>query len=294
MPLPRFKARFTKVLGPTGDVETGATQYFVLEDSVEVNLDGTVTFAINLGDGYSFDNGATWGAAPDGFQAIGSSITQDNSNIGAAIINAPRGPDSDALIQLDCSIFAVSPQIAHRHSLAGSTTVFTSWPDRLLSVFDLTAFIAATLHCFWDNAGGFGGHVSAVILKTFNISGDYVIVLPAWITKECTPPESHIRLQEDSPGPTWESYGSPAPTPVVDSVEPPSGTRGGGTPVTIRGSGFDDAATVTFGGLAADDVVVVSQYEIACTTPLAGSPDAHAPGLVDVVVTNSDGQESVP
>ena len=53
-----------------------------------------------------------------------------------------------------------------------------------------------------------------------------------------------------------------------------------GTAVSIGGSGFEEGATVTFGGLAATNVVVVSSLTITADTP------AHAPGAVEVVVTN--------
>jgi hypothetical protein len=73
---------------------------------------------------------------------------------------------------------------------------------------------------------------------------------------------------------------SPAPT----SISPTSGTTAGGTPVTISGTNFASGATVTFGTTAATNVVVVSSTEITATTP------AEAAGVVNVVVTSSNGQ----
>jgi hypothetical protein len=72
------------------------------------------------------------------------------------------------------------------------------------------------------------------------------------------------------------------PTVTVTSVAPSSGTRLGGTSVTINGTGFAAGATVTFGGAAATNVVVVSSIKITAKTP------AHAPGAVNVTVTNTD------
>jgi len=54
----------------------------------------------------------------------------------------------------------------------------------------------------------------------------------------------------------------------------------------INGTGFVDGATVTFGGSAATSVIIVNAFTITCLTP------AHAVGLVDVVVTNPDGQSA--
>ena len=69
--------------------------------------------------------------------------------------------------------------------------------------------------------------------------------------------------------------------PTVSSVSPNSGPTGGGTAVTITGANFAAGATVTFGGTAATNVVVVSATQITATTP-AGSA-----GAVTVTVTVS-------
>ena len=74
--------------------------------------------------------------------------------------------------------------------------------------------------------------------------------------------------------------------PVVTLVTPDHGVLGGGTAITIDGSGFGDACTVAIDGVPCTSVVVVSQYRITCVTP------AHAAGLETVVVTNEDGVSS--
>ena len=72
--------------------------------------------------------------------------------------------------------------------------------------------------------------------------------------------------------------------PVVSAVNPPNGPATGGTPVTITGTNFAAGATVTFGGTAATNVVVVNSATITAMTP-AGSV-----GPVTVTVTNPDAQ----
>lgn len=72
------------------------------------------------------------------------------------------------------------------------------------------------------------------------------------------------------------------PVPVIGSVSPNSGPTTGGTAVTIIGENFTEGDTVSFGGVPARDVVVVSDTEIRATTP-AGT------GAVDVTVTNGRG-----
>lgn len=71
--------------------------------------------------------------------------------------------------------------------------------------------------------------------------------------------------------------------PTITNVSPNSGTSAGGTGVTLTGTQFEDGATVTVGGLAATDVVVVNSTTITFTTPSGG-----AVGPADVVVTNPD------
>ncbi len=75
--------------------------------------------------------------------------------------------------------------------------------------------------------------------------------------------------------------------PTVASVTPASGPIAGGTGVTITGTNFVSGATVGFGGTAATGVTVVSSTSITATVP------AHAAGAVDLVVTNTNGQNGI-
>ncbi|MBV5267001.1 MAG: IPT/TIG domain-containing protein, partial [Burkholderiaceae bacterium] len=63
-------------------------------------------------------------------------------------------------------------------------------------------------------------------------------------------------------------------SPTVTAVSVSSGAQAGGTAITITGT--------VFGGTAATSVTVVSSTSITATTP------AHAPGIVNIVVTNPD------
>ncbi len=60
------------------------------------------------------------------------------------------------------------------------------------------------------------------------------------------------------------------------------GCSAGGTPITITGAGFAAGAAVTVGGVSATSIVVVSSTRITCISP------AHADGLVNIVITNTD------
>ena len=74
-------------------------------------------------------------------------------------------------------------------------------------------------------------------------------------------------------------FGAP---PVVSAISPNVGSVGGGTSVTITGTGFEAGATVSIGGVAATAVSVIDG------TTITASTGAHAEGTVDVVVTNID------
>jgi hypothetical protein len=72
--------------------------------------------------------------------------------------------------------------------------------------------------------------------------------------------------------------------PILKTVSPTSGPTTGGTAVKLTGQNFASGATIAFGGAAATSVVVASATEIKAKTP------PHAPGSVNVVVTNRDGR----
>jgi hypothetical protein len=69
---------------------------------------------------------------------------------------------------------------------------------------------------------------------------------------------------------------------TVTTIAPASGVAAGGTAVVITGTNLAGVAGVTFGGVAATNVKVVSNTRVTCTTP------AHATGAV-AVVTKDDG-----
>lgn len=72
-------------------------------------------------------------------------------------------------------------------------------------------------------------------------------------------------------------------SPTITSVSPSSGSPGGGESVTITGTDLTGATSVTFGGVAATNVVVVSGTTVTATVP------AGAPGAVNVTVTTPGG-----
>jgi len=75
--------------------------------------------------------------------------------------------------------------------------------------------------------------------------------------------------------------------PKLTELRERSGAVDGGTAVAIRGENFGVGATVAFGGVDAGYVDVLSP------TLLSVHTGRHAPGVVDVEVTNPDGQSGV-
>jgi hypothetical protein len=74
--------------------------------------------------------------------------------------------------------------------------------------------------------------------------------------------------------------------PTLRAVAPASGPDSGGTVITVTGTGFADGVSVSVGGGAATDIVLVSSELLRAKVP------AHAAGPGDVTVTNDDGQSA--
>jgi hypothetical protein len=77
-----------------------------------------------------------------------------------------------------------------------------------------------------------------------------------------------------------------AAAPTVTSISPTSGPSSGGTLVTITGTGFTGATGVTFGTVAATNVIVASPTTITAMSP-AGT------GVVNVTVTTPGGTSPI-
>lgn len=75
--------------------------------------------------------------------------------------------------------------------------------------------------------------------------------------------------------------------PQLIGITPVSGPTAGGTAISISGKNFLGGATVRLGGIVATSVTVLNSGNISAVTP------SHAPGIVDVSVTNPDGQSAL-
>jgi hypothetical protein len=77
------------------------------------------------------------------------------------------------------------------------------------------------------------------------------------------------------------------PTPVVNAVASTAGPVGGGTTITLSGSGFTYATTVTFGSVAATSFIVNSDTGITAVAP------PEPAGTVDITVAGPAGRSAI-
>lgn len=104
----------------------------------------------------------------------------------------------------------------------------------------------------------------------------FCIILCSGIMQAC------ITLPTESGG---GSVNLTPPIPLsVKSFSPTSGTKLGGTTVTLSGAGFLPGATATIGYFDCDTPTVVSSTEMTCVT------HAQDPGRAYVVISNGDGR----
>ena len=80
----------------------------------------------------------------------------------------------------------------------------------------------------------------------------------------------------------------PYPAPIVTARSPSSGSRNGGTVVTITGNNFTGAVSVKFGGTNATTFTVLSDTSIRAT-----SPGGEAGTTVDIRVTTPGGSSPI-
>lgn len=127
-----------------------------------------------------------------------------------------------------------------------------------------------------------GSHRMRLQVREDGLSVDQIVLSPAAYLNSspgALKNDSTI-LQKSSSG------GASTGAPTVSSISPVSGSTGGGTNITIVGTGFDAGATVSLGGTPATSVTVINATSISAVT------SAHTAGTVNVVVTNSDGQSA--
>lgn len=86
-----------------------------------------------------------------------------------------------------------------------------------------------------------------------------------------------------------EDLPEPLSTPAIYVLTPTSGSKAGGTSVTLLGDGFVEGLSIRFDGIEGTSVAWISAQEVTCLTP------AHSPGAVSATLINPDsGETSFP
>ena len=163
----------------------------------------------------------------------------------------------------------------------GNRKFMVSWTWWYLLRPFVGAALALALY-FVVRAGFLNGSSSTTNLNPFGVA--MLAIMSGLFSKQATDKleEVFTTLFKPGPGKGDAQRGDKLTPPTITDLTPPKGPQSGGTKVKITGTGFVDHATVTFGGVAAQAVVVESVTSITATTP------KHAPGTVTVVVKNPD------
>ena len=150
-------------------------------------------------------------------------------------------------------------------------------------------------------AGGLGvtitgtGFVAGATVSIGGVTATGIAVASATSVTATTPPHAAGAVDIVVTNPDGQNgrlagaftYDVPTiPPPAIATVAPATGPTGGGTIVTITGTGFTSGATVSFGTDQATAVNIAGPSSMTATAP------ARAAGSVDLVVANPDGQSS--
>src|SRR5579872_1898974 len=196
----------------------------------------------------------------------------------------------------DCTAMAFVPVAAP----AGSSSVIgTGQSSGLIASTPFKVLSAApTVTSVSPNLGRTGGGTSVTISGTNFVGGATVhfgtakatnvqFVNGSTLTATSPPGTGSVDVTVTTPGGTSATSSADLftylPAPTVTGVSPASGPLAGGNTVTITGTNFANPATVTFGGVAASNVDVMSSTTITLTAP------AGTAGSVNVIVTTPGG-----
>jgi uncharacterized protein YhjY with autotransporter beta-barrel domain len=255
------------------------------------------TGTLNSGFSYVAPVPTVSGVAPGtGGTAGGTTVTISGSGfIGATAVTIGGTGATGVVVVSDTQITAVTPShVAGTVAVAVTTAGGTG---TLASAYIYSAGVPAVASISPNSgltAGGTNvtitgsGFIGATGVTFDGISATSVVV--ASDTQITAQAPSHaagaVAVAVTTAGGTGtlaSAFNYIAPVPFTNSVSPNSGTTAGGTSVSITGSGFTAATSVTFGGTPAASFVVVSDTQVTAVTPLRG------PGVTNVAVSTAGG-----
>lgn len=278
-----FDATDGAVTGTVPATETPGEQDVVLIFPAGEVPAGTVTLVAPAVTGIAPASGVTSGGTP---------VTVTGTGLGAATgLTVGGAPVTDLVVVDGTTITGTTPP-----GVPGAADVVVELPGADAVLDDgytylddgtdatVTGLAPATV----STAGGTVVTVTGTGLQ--NVTGATVggvLATDVVVSEDGTEVQVTVPPSETG-GPATVTLWFPAGTVVAGSVtyvaptltdfDPGSGPQAGGTPVTLTGTGLDAATGVTFDGVAAE-LVTVGPDAIDVLAP------AHAPGVVDVVVT---------
>ena len=310
--------------GTTGNTFTAAGSGFtsrliniygsIAEDKIATttgsyNATGTVTSSVWIMQMATFRPSGPTSPAPtvtgispaSGTTAGGTTVTITGTGFqSGATVKFGSASATNVVVGGSTSLTATTP--ANAASTVNVVVTNTDTQSGTLAAAYTYTNSAPTVTGISPNSGTTAGGTSVTITGTGFLSGasvtiggaaatNIVVVGPTSITAK-TPAHAAgatdvVVTNTDTQSGTLSNsftFNVPNPAPTVTGISPTSGTTAGGTAVSITGTGFLSGATVSVGGTAATNVVVVGSTSITATTP------AHAAGAVNVVVTNTDAQ----
>ncbi|HVU60543.1 MAG TPA: IPT/TIG domain-containing protein [Mycobacteriales bacterium] len=245
-----------------------------------------------------------------GSSAGGTSVTVTGTGFtGATAVTFGGTAGTNVVVKSATSITVTSPKHAagavnvRVTTPAGQSAVVTPADQFTYSAAPVTPTVTKVSPASGPTAGGTSvtvtgtGFTGATAVTFGGTAGTNVVVKSATSITVTSPKHAAGAVNVRVTTPAGQSavvtpadqftYTAAPATPKVTDVSPGDGDHGGGTAVTITGSGFTGATAVTFGGVAATDVVVVSDTEITAVSP------AHAVGTTNVRVTTPTGQSPI-
>ncbi|MGW1422487.1 IPT/TIG domain-containing protein [Bradyrhizobium manausense] len=291
---------------------TNATSYTVnsntqITATAPAGSAGTVDVTVTTPGGTSAASAAdqyTYTAAPtvtsisptSGPGGGGTVVTITGTNFsGASAVSFGASPATGFTVVSPTTITATSPSGAGTVDIRVTTAGGTS----ATSAADQFTYIAApTVTSISPTSGPAAGSTSVTITGT-NFTGVTAVTFGATsasftfnsatsITATAPAGTGTVDVRVTTPGGTSATSAADQFTylavPTITSVSPTAGPVGGGTSVTVTGTGFViGATTVSFGGTAGTAVSVSSSTSLTVTSP------AHAAGTIDVTVTTVGG-----
>jgi hypothetical protein len=259
---------------------------------VTVSIDGVVSNAV------SFSYGSMITSISPSYGSIngGTSVTISGNGFTSNITSILFGssPATDVVFINDTTLTAVSPSastgsvdvtvniggvLSNAVGYYYGTPVITSISPTNGSVGGGTAvtlrgsgFIrssASTLRIFFGNTS----------VSSYTLVNDTTITTTTPVASTSGSVDVTVSIDDAISNAVTYYYGNP----TINSLSPTNGSIGGGTSVTISGTGFtSDITNLLFGSLPATNIVIVN-----ATTITAVSPSASATGSVNVTVSIS-------